>query len=76
MIDFNKVLLQWFIIFFNERSSDSAVTHALLETLVLRDKSAIKSEAMPNQQLAEDLSKTIIRKFDGRKGHPCFKDNI
>ena len=56
MIDFNKVLLQWFIIFFNERSSDSAVTHALLETLVLRDKSAIKSEAMPNQQLAEDLS--------------------
>ena len=64
------------LFFFNERSSDSAVTHALSETLVLWDKSAIKSEAIPNQQLAEDLSKTIIRKFDERKGHPCFKDNI
>ena len=61
--------------FFNKRSSDSSVTHALSETLVLRDKSAIKVEIMLNQQLAEDLSKKIIRKFNERKGYLCFKDN-
>ena len=61
--------------FFNKRSSDSSVTHALSETLVLRDKSAIKVEIMLNQQLAENLSKKIIRKFNERKGYLCFKDN-
>ena len=29
-----------------------------------------------NQQLAEELHKTIIRKFKKRKVHPTFKDNI
>ena len=29
-----------------------------------------------NQQLAEELHKTIIRKFEKRKVHAAFKDNI
>ena len=29
-----------------------------------------------NQQLAEELHKPIIRKFDKRKVHAAFKDNI
>ena len=30
----------------------------------------------PNQQLAEELHKPIIRKFKKRKVHSVFKDNI
>ena len=35
---------------------------------------AIKS--MPNQQLANELHKTIIKKFQKRKVDSSFKDNI
>ena len=31
---------------------------------------------MPNQQLVEELHKTIIRKFEKRKLHSSFIDNI
>ena len=31
---------------------------------------------MPNQELAEDLHKPIIRKFEKRKVYLPFKDNI
>ena len=31
---------------------------------------------MPNQKLAEDLQKTIIRKFEKGKVYSSFKDNI
>ena len=62
--------------FFATKSSNSAATRGRSETLVPRDKSANKSEIMSNQQLAEDIRKTIIRKFDERKGYSCFKSNI
>ena len=35
----------------------------------------IKKENMLNKELAEELNKTIIRKFDKRKVHSTFIDN-
>ena len=37
---------------------------------------AIKSEIISNQQLAEELQKPIIRKFEKHKVYSSFKDNI
>ena len=37
---------------------------------------AVKSEIMSNQDLAEELPKPIIRKFEKRKLHSSFIDNI
>ena len=45
--------------FFDERSSGGA----------------IKSRTIPNQQLAEELHKSIIRKFE-KKVYSSFTDNI
>ena len=33
-------------------------------------------KSMPNEQLANELHKTIIRKFKRRKFYSSFKDNI
>ena len=49
MMDIKKVLLQWFINFFNKRSSGDAA--------ILTGKSAMKSEILINQQLTEELDK-------------------
>ena len=38
--------------------------------------SGIKSEKMSHQQLAEELHKAIIRKFNKRKAHSSFVDYI
>ena len=38
--------------------------------------SAIKNENMTDQQLAEELHKPILRKFEKRKLHLSFIDNI
>ena len=38
--------------------------------------SGIKNENMSDQQLAEELHKPIIRKFNKRKVHSPFIDNI
>ena len=46
--------------FFNKKSSGSSV----------------KSEVMSNQELAEELHKPIIKKFEKRKVYPSFKNNI
>ena len=46
------------------------------ETLTTRDKSAIKSHILSNQQLTEELHKLIIGKFEKRQVHWSFKDNI
>ena len=54
--------------FFDKKYSGSAVT--------LVDKSAIKSKNMKNHQLAEDLHKPVIRKFEKPKMYSSFKDNI
>ena len=53
---------------FDKSSSGGAITRAYI--------SAIKSEIMPTQQLAEELHKPIIRKFEKRKVYSSFKDNI
>ena len=60
MMDINTDLLQWLINFFLIKSSGGAV----------------KIDIIPNQQLAEELQKPIIRKFEQRKLYSSFKDNI
>ena len=40
------------------------------------NKSAIKNEIISNKELAEELHKPVIRKFDKRKIHSLFIDNI
>ena len=52
---------------FDKKSSGCSVTRA--------DKLAIKSEIMSNQQLAEELHKTIVRKFE-KKVQSSFINNI
>ena len=37
---------------------------------------ATKIENMSNQELAEELHKLIVRKFEKRKVHSSFVDNI
>ena len=50
------------------------------KSVSLADKSAssggVKSEIMPNQQLAEEIYKLVIRKFEKRKVCSSFTDNI
>ena len=60
MMSINVELRQWFTNFYGEKSSGGAV----------------KSEIMPNQQLAKELHKPIIRKFETQKVHSSFIDNI
>ena len=60
-MDVNADLLQWVIM-------GGAVTRA--------NKSVIQNEIIPNQELAEELHKQIIRKFEKQKVHLSFKDNI
>ena len=38
--------------------------------------SGVKSENVSNKELAEELNKPIIRKFEKRKAHLLFIDNI
>ena len=50
------------------------------ETLATRDKSAsggaVINEYMTNQELAKELHKPIIRKYEKRKGYSPFINNI
>ena len=41
----------------------SAATNARSKTLAMPEQSAIKNEFLSNQKLAEELHKSIIRKF-------------
>ena len=67
-MDIIEVLLQWFINLFDKKSA------------LLIDKSAflgaVKSKIMSNQELSKELHKLIIIKFEKRKVHSPFKDNI
>ena len=54
--------------FFDKETSGRAAT--------LANKSAIKNEIISNKELAEELHKPIIRKFNKRKIHSSFIDNI
>ena len=53
--------------FFDKKSTGSSVP-------TLGKKHAIR--CMPNQQLANELHQPIIRKFERRKVHFLFRDNI
>ena len=53
MMDITANLRHWSIIFFDKKSSGSNTSGG-----------AVKSSIMPNQELAEELHKAIIRKFD------------
>ena len=53
---------------FDKRTSSGAAT--------LANKSAIKSENISNKELTEELHKPIIGKFNNRKVHSPFIDNI
>ena len=59
MMDIKGVLLQWFINFLIKKTSGGAAT--------LVNKSAAKNENISNKELAEELHKTIIKKFKKRK---------
>ena len=60
MMDINMDLLQWFINFLIKKSSGGE----------------IKNEIMSNKELAEELHKPFIRKFEKRKVHSSFIDNV
>ena len=42
----------------------------------MRYKSAVKKENISNKKLAEELRKPVIRKFNKRKVHSSYIDNI
>ena len=60
MMDIKEVLLQWFQ-FFDKKSASSA---------------CVKNENMSKRELDEELHKPIIWKFETRKVHSSFLDNI
>ena len=59
-MDIKEVLPLWFINFLIKKVSGSGVNN----------------EIKQNQQLAEELYKTIIKKIKKRKVYSSFKDNI
>ena len=67
-MDINTDLLQWFIDFFDKKTSTTRASKFA--------GSGIKNDSMPDLQLADELNKLIIRKFKTRKVHPSFIDNI
>ena len=52
------------------------VTIVWSQTLATGVKSVIKSEIMPNHQLAKELHNSVIIKFEKRTVHSSFKCNI
>ena len=65
---YQRGLASMFYKFFDKETSGRAAT--------LANKSAIKNEIISNKELAEELHKPIIRKFNKRKIHSSFIDNI
>ena len=68
MMDINADLLQWFIDFFDKKTSATRASKFA--------GSGIKNDSMSDLQLADELNKLIIRKFKTGKVHPSFIDNI
>ena len=60
MMNIKEVSLQWFIIFLIKKSASGAV----------------KNEIIQNKKLTEEPHKPIIKKFERRKVHSSFIDNI
>ena len=67
MMDINVDLLLLIIVFCDKKSSRLADPRDQSDTSATDNKSAIKSEIIPNQQLAEEFRKPIPS---------SFKDNI
>ena len=59
--------------FFDEKSAGSGAKHVTAEPSAKHVNTKL---ALQNQQLAEELHKPIIKKFEKRKVHAAFKDNI
>ena len=68
MMDINADLLQRFTDFLIKNFFGRAATFA--------NNCAIKNENISNKELAEELQKLIITKFNKRKVHSSFIDNI
>ena len=71
-MDVKGVLLQWFINCLIKKPSGDAVTRARSQTLPSQDKSALENKIISNQQLAEELQKRVVRKFEKRKSALIF----
>ena len=74
--EYQKGLASIFYEFFDKNTSGGAATLTLSGTLATRNKSAIKNETLHNKELAEQVHNQIIRKFEKRKVHSPFIDNI
>ena len=61
---------------FDQKTAGGATTFAWSEILATQNKSEIKSEIVSIKDLAEALHKSVIRKFEKRKVHSPFIDNI
>ena len=67
MMDINADLLQWFINFLDKKSTSLGDESA--------SGGAMKNKNVSNQELAEELYKPIIKKFEKRKAYPPFTSN-
>ena len=74
--EYQKGLASIFYEFFDKNISGGAATLTRSGTLATRKKSAIKNETLHNKELAEQVHNQIIRKFEKRKVHSPFIDNI
>ena len=61
---------------FDKKTSGRVAMLARSDTLATRNKSVIKNEIVSNKELAEELHKPILRKFNKGKVHSPFIDNI
>ena len=59
--------------FFDEYSAIGAATRAGTETLAARNKPGIENKIVSNKELAGELEKPIIKKFEKRKANSSFK---
>ena len=75
MMDVNVDFLQQFINVLIKKTSGGAATLALSEALATQKKFAVENENISNKELAEELHKPIIRKFNKRKIHSFFIEN-
>ena len=64
MMDIKRVLLQWFINFFDKKTSATRSNDCV--------NCGIKNESISNNELVEKLHKPIIGKFEKRKVHSPF----
>ena len=74
--DIKRYLASLIYKYFDEKFPDGVATRARWETIATRDKSATENKKMWNQQLVEELNKSIIRKLKKRKVYSSFEDYL